>query len=386
MNLDVTAVQAAARASFRRFVDQEIVPKANENHARQSMPREQIERIVKEGYLGLPLPRELGGGGADMVTYGLLAGELGRGCSSVRSLLTVHTMVAQTILRWGSRELKQRWVPELASGSKIAAFALSEPTAGSDAASVRTHAKADGGEFVLNGHKKWITFGEIADVFLVFSQSDGGPAAFLVERDRPGVSITPISGLFGIRASMTAEIRFQDCRVPAENLVGRQGFGISHVAAAALDSGRYTVAWGSVGILQACLEACVAYTSERVQFGVPLKEHQLVRRIVTDMMTNLRAATLLCLDAGRLRETKDPGAIAATAVAKYFASTAAVRAADDAVQLHGANGCSSDYPLQRYLGDAKVAEIIEGSTQIQQITLAEHAYQEFNPHRVNADV
>jgi glutaryl-CoA dehydrogenase (non-decarboxylating) len=255
---------------------------------------------------------------------------------------------------------------------------------GSDAKSIKTQATTAGSDVVLNGHKKWITFGQVADVFLVFAQGEGGPSAFLVERDRPGVRTEPIEGLLGLRASMTASVHLEDCRVPGDSLVGRKGLGISHVAAAALDSGRYSVAWGCVGILEACLEACVAYTSEREQFGVRLKEHQLVRRMVTDMLTNLSAARLLCMAAGRLRDARDPGAIEAATIAKYFASTAAVRAADDAVQLHGANGCSGDYPVQRYLGDAKITEIIEGSSQIQQLTIAEYGYQEYAAPRGRA--
>jgi glutaryl-CoA dehydrogenase (non-decarboxylating) len=214
-------------------------------------------------------------------------------------------------------------------------------------------------------------------VYLVIAQSEGGPTALLVERDRPGVHVERIRGMMGIRGSMSAKITFDRCRIPVENVVGRVGLGFSHIASWALDLGRFFVAWGAVGVLQACLEACLKYTSEREQFGVPIKEHQLVRRLISDMYTNHRAAQALCLEAGRLRDAKDPAAIAATATAKYFASRAAVRAADDAIQLHGANGCSSDYPLQRYFGDAKVCEIIEGSSQIQQITLAEYAYQDY---------
>nr|CCE88384.1 acyl-CoA dehydrogenase [Sorangium cellulosum] len=384
MEHDLTPDQADALAAFQLFVDREIAPVADEVHRQQRTPAEIIRRMAELGYLGLSLPRELGGGGRDLVTLGLLAGEIGRGCSSIRSLLTVHTMVAQAILRWGTRAQKEKWIPRFAEGSVIGALALSEPTAGSDAKSVKTQATAAGGDVVLNGHKKWITYGQLADVFLVFAQSEGGPSAFLVERDRGGVRTEPILGLLGLRGSMTASVHLEGCRIPAENLVGRHGLGISHVAAAALDSGRYTVAWGCVGILEACLDACVAYTSEREQFGVPLKEHQLVRRMVTDMLTSLSAARLLCLKAGRLRDAKDPGALSATAIAKYFASTAAARAADDAVQIHGANGCSGDYPVQRYLGDAKIMEIIEGSSQIQQITIAEYGYQEYGARRRRA--
>jgi len=384
MKHDLSPDQADARAEFRATVDREIAPVADEHHRQERTPPELIRRLAERGYLGLPLPKDLGGGGRDMVTFGLLAGEVGRGCSSLRSLLTVHTMVAQAILRWGTRAQKEKWIPRLADGSAIGALALSEPSVGSDAKSVKTQATPAGGDVVLNGHKKWITYGQIADVFLVFAQGEGGPSAFLVERDRPGVHTEPILGLLGLRASMTASLHLEGCRIPGDNLVGRKGLGISHVAAVALDSGRYSVAWGCVGILEACLEACVAYTSEREQFGVLLKEHQLVRRMVTDMVTNLSAARLLCLEAGRLRDAKDPGALEASSIAKYFASTAAVRAADDAVQLHGANGCGSDYPVQRYLGDAKIMEIIEGSSQIQQLTIAEYGYQEYGSSRGRA--
>jgi len=381
MSHDLTATQADAQREFRSVADREIAPFADAYHLQQRTPPAIIRRLAELGYLGLTVPPELGGGGRDMVTLGLLAGELGRGCSSLRSLLTVHTMVTHAILRWGNREQQQRWIPKLASGAVLAAFALSEPSVGSDAKSVTTRATLNGDEFSLSGHKKWITYGQIADVFLVFAQSDAGPAAFLVERDRPNVAIEPIQDLLGLRASMTASVRLDGCRVPRDHLVGRQGFGISHVAAAALDSGRYSVAWGCVGILQACLDACIVYTSEREQFGVLLKEHQLVRRAITDMLTRLRAARLLCLDAGRRRDARDPEALAATSIAKYFAATAAAGAAADAVQIHGANGCSSDYPVQRYLGDAKIMEIIEGSTQIQQISIAEHGYQEYGALR-----
>ncbi|WP_394821755.1 acyl-CoA dehydrogenase family protein [Pendulispora albinea] len=377
MTLSLSPEQEAARLAFRAFVDEHIAPFADEFHRAQRTPPELVGQLAERGYLGRTIPKEYGGGGADAVTLGLLAGELGRGCSSVRSLLTVHTMVAQAILRWGSRAQRETWLPQLASGARIGALALSEPDIGSDAKSVRTLLRPDGDDIVVTGHKSWITYGQVASLFLLFGRTEEGPTAILVERERPGFETSPILDLMGIRASMTASVRLRDCRVPATHIVGRRGLGISQVASMALDLGRYTVAWGSVGILRACLEACVAYTGHREQFGVLLKEHQLVRHMVSDMYTALHASEMLCMEAGRLRDRKDPGALAATSVAKYFASTAAVRAAGDAVQLHGANGVSGDYPLQRYLGDAKIMEIIEGSSQIQQITLAEYAYQEY---------
>ncbi|WP_394849554.1 acyl-CoA dehydrogenase family protein [Pendulispora brunnea] len=376
MTLSLAPAHEAARAEFRTFVDEHVVPHAGAWHRAQSTPPEIIGRLAERGYLGISIPANFGGGGKDAVTLGLLAAELGRGCSSLRSLLTVHTMVAQAILRWGSRAQKETWLPQLASGARIGALALSEPGVGSDAKSVTTAIEPDGGDLVVDGHKSWITYGHVANLFLVFGRTAEGPTAVLIERERPGLRTDPILDLIGIRASMTASVRLEGCRVPEGNIVGRRGLGISQVASLALDLGRYTVAWGSVGIQRACVEACVAYTGRREQFGVPIKEHQLVRQMVTNMFTDLHASELLCMEAGRLRDVKDPSALAATSMAKYFASTAAVRAANDALQLHGANGAAGDYPLQRYLGDAKIMEIIEGSSQIQQITIAEYAYQE----------
>lgn len=379
MNLALSPQQAADQAAFQTFVDREVIPCAEEYHQQQWIPAAAVARLAELGYLGLCLPTAIGGGGRDLLTLGLLAEELGRGCSSLRSLLTVHSMVAHTILRWGTAAQKQTFLPALATGKLLGALALSEPNVGSDAKSVETTATQTADGYVLNGLKKWITIGEIADLFLLVASCDGQPAAFLVERQRKGLATTPIRGLLGTRASMVAQVQLVDCLVPKENLVGRQGFGISQIAATALDLGRYTVAWGCVGIAQACLDACIVYSTERKQFGVALREHQLVRQMITDMMTEVAAARLLCCQAGRLRDQRDPEAQPATAMAKYFASRAAVRAASDAVQLHGANGCSSDYPVARYLGDAKIMEIIEGSTQIQQITLPEYGYQEYGP-------
>jgi glutaryl-CoA dehydrogenase (non-decarboxylating) len=286
-------------------------------------------------------------------------------------------MVAHVLCKWGSQYQKEHWIPKLASGEAIAAFALSEPNAGSDAKSVETTATPSGNFYILNGKKKWITYGQIADLFLVFTQCEGKPTAFLVEKNRPGLSIKPIVGILGTRASMLAELHLDDCQIPQENLVCRQGFGFSHVASSALDRGRYSVAWGCVGIGQACLEACLQYTSQRQQFGVYLKEHQIIRQMISEAIANVKAARLLCYQAGYLQEIGDPRSISETSIAKYFASTMAVKVASDAVQIHGGNGCSSDYPVERYFRDAKIMEIIEGSTQIQQITIAESGYQEY---------
>lgn len=375
----VASTLTDARAEFREFADRHVTPYADAWHRAQHTPAEPVAALAAAGYLGLLISREFGGGGGDAVSLGLLAGELGRACSSIRSLLTVHTMVAHAIGRWGSRVQKEEWLPLLASGARVGALAVSEPGIGSDASGVRTTITPTDNGYVLNGHKKWITYGELADVFLVVGQTEEGPTAVLVERGTPGLRTELITDLIGIRASMTANVWFENCLVPKENMVGRLGLGVSHVTGAALDLGRYTVGWGCVGILDACVEASVAYANEREQFGSVISEHQLVRRLITNMYTDGRAARQLCLEAGRLRAQRDPGALAATSLAKYFASRAAVRASLDAVQVHGANGCSAEYPVQRYLGDAKIMEIIEGSNQLHQVGLAEYALQEYAP-------
>jgi glutaryl-CoA dehydrogenase (non-decarboxylating) len=235
----------------------------------------------------------------------------------------------------------------------------------------------DGEEYVVDGTKRWTTFGQIADLFLVFVRCEGQPTALLVERDRPGVRVEPMRGLLGTRASMLAEIRFEGCRVPRGNLLGRIGFGLTHVVATALEQGRYSVAWGAVAVAQACLEASQRYATERRQFGVPIGDHQLVRAMIADMIANVRAGRLLCCRAGHLRSIGDPGAHAEVMVAKYFCARMAAKVASDAVQIHGAVGCSSEAPVARYLRDAKVLEIIEGSNQIQQITIPRFTFDEF---------
>jgi glutaryl-CoA dehydrogenase (non-decarboxylating) len=377
LKIELTPEHTSEQSSFRSFVNEEIVPFADQYDQQERIPYELIKKIARRGYLGAIAPKEDGGKGMDMITFGLLNEELGRGSSCLRSLLTVHSMVAQTILRWGSPQQRTRWARRLATGECIAAFGLTEPNAGSDARSIETTATISGDTYVLNGKKKWITFGQIADLFLVFAQCEGEPAAFLVEKECRGLSSEPIVNMLGVRASMLAELSLKDCHVPRENLIGKPGFGFSHIAASALDCGRYSVAWGCLGLAQACLEASVRYAAERKQFGSRLIEYQLIQRMITDMITNVKATRLLCLHAGRLRDIKDPAAFMETSIAKYFASLTASKASSDAVQIHGANGCSGEYSVQRYFRDAKIMEIIEGSTQMHQIDIARRCYHDY---------
>ncbi len=376
MKIELNPRQASHRAAFRQFANTEIAPCADGYDHEERIPAELICKLGERGYLGSLIGEEWGGRGWDSLTYGLLNEETGRACSSVRSLLTVHDMVALAILKWGSAQQRRSWLPKLASAEKLAAFAITEPDIGSDAMNVETIAVRRNGSYVLNGSKKWISFGQIANLFLVLAQCETKPTTFLVERDSPGLSVRPIGGMLGLRASMLAELTLSNCEIPAENLLGRVGFGLLTSVSTALGLGRYSVAWGCVGIAQACLESCVRYTSKREQFGVLLKEHQLIKQMMSEMMVNVKAARLLCYRAGYLKETGDPREVMETFMAKYFASRAAMKAATDAVQIHGANGCSNVYPVERYLRDAKIMEIIEGSNQIQQLTIADYAYQE----------
>lgn len=361
-------------AAFRAFAQAEIQPRAAEIDRDQRFPEDLIRRIAEQGYLAPWLPKERGGQDMDFVTYGVLTEEVGRACSSARSLLTSHGMVTQAIARWGSEAQKWSLLPQLAAGQRIAAFALTEPTVGSNAASPQSTAVTAGDHFLLNGEKSWVTFGQRADLFLVLARYEGETSAFLVDRDSPGFTVSLVDGLLGTRGAMLANLRFDDCLVPKKNIVGKPGFGFTMVASEALNHGRYSVAWGCVGLLRACLEASVTYTFTRRQFGTEIREHQLVRQKITDMMTSLRCAELLCRHAGELKDQRDSRAIAETMMAKYYASTSAVRAAGDAVQLHGANGVSDRYPVARYYRDAKIMEIIEGSTQILQTVIAKYAY------------
>ncbi|WP_320065720.1 acyl-CoA dehydrogenase family protein [Micromonospora sp. RTGN7] len=374
MQAPLPLAEPITRASTRAFVDEHISPHADTYDRAGAIPEELLEQIGDAGLWAPFLPQAVGGAGLDLVTLGEVHEEVGRGCSSVRSLLTVHTMAAWTVQRWGSAEQLAHWGPELASGRTLGAFCLSEPGAGSDTSNLATTAVARGSGWLLNGVKTWTTGGQRADLFLVFARTASSIVALLVPRDTPGVSVRPIHDMLGTRASMLAEITFTDVLLGREAQLGPSAFASGMVLTGTLDLGRYSVATGSVGILQACLDACVGYTSRRKVGGSPLRDLPLIQAKISDMVTDVRAARMLVAEAGRLKDAGDASTIMATWVAKYFASTAAARHAAEAVQVHGANGCSPDYPVARYYRDAKVMEIIEGSNEIQRMTIAGEAY------------
>ncbi|EMS72509.1 acyl-CoA dehydrogenase family protein [Ruminiclostridium cellobioparum] len=374
MKIELTPEQLKLQEQFQKFVDKEVAPMAEQNDREERVPEDLIKKIADQGYLGSMLPVEYGGKGWDMITIGLLNEEFGRGCSSARSLLTVHGMAALGIERWGTPEQRNYWLPKMASGEIIGAFALTEPNVGSDAKSVETTAVLEDDYFILNGQKKWITMGQIANIFLLFAKCEGKPTAFIVEKCSPGFSFKPINGLIGARASMLAELKLENCRIPKGNLVGSVGTGLSHVALSCLNYGRYTIAFGCVGLGQACLKKSVQYTRKRRQFGAPLRENQLIQKMITEMVVNIKAARQLCYHAGYLKDTGDPDYIMATWIAKYFASKMINQVAGDAVQIHGANGFSREYDVERYFRDSKINEVIEGTTQMHEILIAMNAF------------
>jgi alkylation response protein AidB-like acyl-CoA dehydrogenase len=364
------------RASARAFADEHIVPYANDFERAGRIPEELLQRMSAAGLWAPFLPPAEGGIGMDMVTLGEVHEEIGRACSSVRSLLTVHTMLSWALHRWGTAGQRDRWALALGRGQTIGAFCLTEPGAGSDAAAIAATAAPAGPGWRLNGTKKWITNGQRADLFLVFARTSSSIGAFLVPRETPGITVRAIPEVLGTRASMLAEVTFTDVTLGPEALLGPSGFTAGMVLTGTLDLGRYSVATGSTGIIQACLDACAAYTTQRSVGGIKLRDLQLIQAKVSDMVTDVRAARLLCAEAGRLKDAGESATIMATWVAKYFASTAAARHASQAVQIHGANGCGPDYPVARYYRDAKVMEIIEGSNEVQRITIAGEAYRE----------
>lgn len=374
MNFELSSEQRECQEEFKTFVNEEVIPNANQFDSDELISAEFIKKLAEKGYLGASVPKVYGGKGYDAITLGLLNEEFGRGYGSAQNLLTVYGMVMQGILKCGSNEQKKYWIPRIISGEAIGAFALTEPNFGSDTKGMETAARKVEGGYILSGRKKWITLAQIADMFLIFAQCEGKYCTFILEKNTPGLTINPINGMLGLRANMLAELVLEECFIPQQNLVGKVGSGLSTVAAFALDQGRYTTAWGCIGIAQACLEKSISYSRNRIQFDSPIMHHQLVRKMVSEMVVGVKTGRLLCLNAGCLRDMRDPDCISETLVAKYYASKMVNSIATNAVQIHGATGCSLESPVQRYFRDAKIMELIEGSTQMHEILIASNAF------------
>ncbi|MDO3410497.1 acyl-CoA dehydrogenase family protein [Saccharibacillus sp. CPCC 101409] len=361
------------------FVDREIRPFLHDFKQRESIPRETIRAMAERGYLAASWPSEYGGLELNPVDYGRFTELFGKASPAVRSLITVHTsLVGETLLRFGTDKQKADWLPKLSSGEWLSAFGLSEPEIGSDAKNIRTNWREEADAYVLNGSKKWITFGAIADVFVIVAENNGRSTAFWVERDFGGVETRRIEGLMAARETELAEIELTEVRVPKDHVIGRLNDGFEYVVTSALDHGRYSIAWAGLAIAQEALEAMVAYSRKRVQFGQRLNQFQLIRGMIGDATTKIHAARALCLRAGELRANRSPEAVIETTIAKYFASKVAVEVANDALQVHGANGFTDRYPVERLYREAKVLEIIEGSSQMQQEMIAHYGLKKYH--------
>ena len=372
MNFTLTAEQELVRRSAREFVEREVIPHARNWDRDEQMDRGIVEKLAAVGFLGAGLPEELGGLALGTIAYCLVMEELGRADSSVRGIVSVNVGLAgKTIARWGTDEQKREWLPRLASGEALGCYALTEPGSGSDPAGLATRARRDGGDWVISGSKIFITLGSWAGVALVFARSGGegarGISCFLVPTDSPGYSAKPIKGKLGLRAQDTAEVFLDDVRVPDANRLGPEGDGFK-VAMSALDNGRISLAAGSVGVAQGCLEACLAYAAERRQFGKPIASFQLVQELVADMAVETEAARFLTWRAAALADAKERHTLESS-VAKYYASEVSVRAANAAVQVHGGYGYVDEYPVGKYLRDARVSTLYEGTSQIQKLII-----------------
>ncbi len=374
MNFGLNEEQRLVRDMVRDFAQNEIAPRAAEVDKAEEFPCENIRKMAELGLLGLPFPEAYGGGGGDYVSYAIAVEEIARACGSTALIYAAHiSLGCGPIYDFGTEEQKQKWLPHLGSGKGLAALGLTEPEAGSDAGATRTTAVRDGDEYVLNGSKMWITSGAIADVVNCTAKTDPdagtrGISCFLVEKGTPGFIPGKNEPKMGLKGSVTSALSFENCRVPAENLLGREGEGFKQ-ALKTLDAGRISIGAMALGLGQAALDEGTRYAKERVQFGQPIAKFQAIQWMIADSATELDAARLLVYraaamkDAG-LRYTKE------AAMAKLFASEAAERAAFKALQIHGGYGYSREYPVERIYRDQRLCSIGEGTSEIQRLVIA----------------
>lgn len=371
MNELLTDTQQEFYVRTRAFVKAHVEPFASGWDKQSLIPKSVISHLGREGWLGCIIPRAYGGMGRDFVSFGLLNEAFGYGSSSLTVLFTVQNMVATVLMKWGTEAQRVQWLEPLARGEKIAAFALTEPNAaGSDIQAIETTFTRRGNQYYLGGTKKWITFAGAADVFLVFGKLDGKPLACLVERDRPGVTVTPLEDMLGFRACHLAQVDFDQVEIRPEAIIGKPGFALAYIAPYGLHYGRLSTAFSAAGLVRACLQRCTEYASRRLISGKPLGEYGTAREIITDIGVSYEAGMLLCLRAALAEEAHSPEAVEKVIMAKYHTSRAAVRAATEAVQFLGALGChEAASPTGRYFRDAKIMEIIEGTNQVLQQVL-----------------
>ena len=377
MDFDLTDEQKLVRETARSFTDNEIVDRARENDRNEHFDLELVGMLAEQGYLGAIVPREYGGAELDYLTYGLIVEEVGRGDSAMRTVISVQTsLVCSAILRWGTEEQKQRYLPKLCSGEWLGCFGLTEPDTGSDAANQKTRAERTNGGWTIDGAKMWISMGNNASLALIFAQTDPalghkGIACFLVETEQDGYQPQPIHHKMGLRGSDTAEIGLSDVHVDEDGMLGEIGDGFK-IAMTSLDSGRYSVAAGCVGICQGCVEHSIAYSKEREQFGRPIASFQLVQAMIADMILQTDAARMLVWRAGFLKDAGKPNTTE-TSIAKLYATEAAVECANTAIQVHGGSGYVDDHPVERYFRDVRVTTLYEGTSQIQKLIIGRAA-------------
>ncbi|KUO74864.1 MAG: acyl-CoA dehydrogenase [Desulfosporosinus sp. BRH_c37] len=376
MDFQFNEDQLMMQKMVRDFVQAEIVPQAMLTDATHEFPLKTIRKMGELGLMGIPIPEEYGGAGADFLSYTLAIEEIAKGCASTAVTLAVHTSVGTfPILYFGTEEQKQKYLPKLASGKFIGAFALTEANAGSDASSLKTNAVRKGDHYILNGTKRFITNAGYADVYTVMASTDHvkgphGVTSFLVEKDTPGFTVGKKEVKMGLNGSTTCEVNFKDAMVPVENLLGAEGQGFK-VAMSILDGGRIGIGAQALGIAEAALEAALAYSYERVQFKQPIGNFQGIQFMLADMATQIEASKLLVYQAASLRMAGLPYAKQAS-MAKMFASDTAVKVTTDAVQIYGGYGYCREYKVERYMRDAKITQIYEGTNQIQRIVVSKH--------------
>jgi butyryl-CoA dehydrogenase len=373
MDFQLTDEQRLIKDTARQFTDREIVKQSRENARNHHFDLDLVEKIAEQGYLGAIVPAEYGGAGLDYVSYGLIVEEIGRGDSAIRTVISVQTsLVCSGILKWGTEEQKQKYLPKLCSGQWLGCFGLTEPDTGSDAANQKTRAKKTDGGWVLNGQKMWISMASHAKVALIFAQTDPalghkGLACFIVDTDQDGFQAQTIEHKMGLHASDTASISLEDVEVSDEDVLGQVGQGFK-VAMSNLDSGRYSVAAGCVGICEGCVQESVSYAKQREQFGRPIASFQLVQAMIADMTVKTAASRMLVWHAGWLKDRGQPNTLA-TSIAKLHATEASLECANMAIQVHGGAGYVDDHPVERYYRDARVTTLYEGTSQIQKLII-----------------
>ena len=374
----LTDKHRAVRRSVRAFCERELRPIAGEIDEEARFPWEVVEKMAALGYFGIQVPSALGGAGLDSISYAITIEEISRVCGAMGLCTAVHNSVAvYPLMAFGSNSQKDRWVKPLARGEKIGAFCLTEPNAGSDAAAVTATAIAQDGHYTINANKVFVTNGGVADVCLIFARTDPsagrkGISVLVAERGTPGFIVGELENLCGMRANPVGSIRLNDCRVPADHLLGREGNGLL-IGLAALDVGRIGIAAQAVGIAQAALEEAIQYAKQRRTFGVPIENHQAIQMMIAEMATQVEAARLMVYRAAELKEKRMPFT-KESAMSKLFASEAACRVTDSAVQIHGGYGYSKAYAVERYYRDARVTRIYEGTSEIHKMVIARSVF------------